>query len=93
MEKTMEKIIFDPPEIFVPDAMQISILEAVAGRPGCRINHVVDTLRSSWGESVVRSNVHLLLTKRYLDDGRSASGIVLRLTSRGRLLLQPENKS
>jgi DNA invertase Pin-like site-specific DNA recombinase len=85
----MEKICFEPPEVFVPTESQIDILRAVAERQGCRIAHVVDVLRSSRSESSVRSGIRVLLSKRYLDGGKSSSEIVLRLTSRGRLLLQP----
>ncbi len=89
---TMEKIIFYKPELFVPTAIQTEILRAVADKPGCRIHHVVDVLRPSWGESYIRSGIHILLSKRCLDDGRSSSEISLRLTSRGRLLLEPAEK-
>ena len=38
-------------------------------------------------ESSVRSGVRVLLSKRYLDWGKSSAEILLLLTSRGRLLL------
>ena len=86
---TPEKICYEPPEVFVPTEIQIDVLRAVAERPGCHIGHVVQTLQSSRSESSVRSGIRVLLSKQYLDGGKSSSEIVLRLTSRGRLLLKP----
>jgi hypothetical protein len=88
-----EKISFAAPEKFVPDDTQLNILQAVADKQGCRINHVVDALRPTYGENTVRSNVRILLSKQYLDGGKSSSEVVLRLTSRGRMQLQPNKKS
>ncbi|WP_321507019.1 hypothetical protein [uncultured Methanoregula sp.] len=85
----MEKITYETPEVFVPSPTHIDILQAVADKQGCHISHVVHTLQSAHSESSVRSAVRVLLSKRYLDGGKSSSEIVLRLTSRGRLLLQP----
>jgi len=87
--ETMEKISFETPELFVPTPIQIDILQTVADKQGCHINHVVHTLYPARSESTIRSGVRVLLSKRYLDGGKSSSEIVLRLTSRGRLLLQP----
>lgn len=84
---TMEKIIFAPPEVFVPTETQMDILRAVADNQGCHIGHVVQALSPARSESSVRSGVRVLLSRRYLDGGKSGSEIVLRLTSRGRLLL------
>jgi len=49
---------------------------------------VVQQLLPDHGESGVRSAIRILLSKRYLDGGKSSSEIVLRLTSSGRILLQ-----
>ena len=84
----MESISFETPQVFVPDPIHIHILEAVSNKQGCHISHVVQQLLSSHGESSVRSSVRILLSKRYLDGGKSSSEIVLRLTSSGRILLQ-----
>lgn len=86
----MEAISFKPPEIFVPDPIHIHILEAVSEKQGCHIGHVVQQLLPKHGESSVRSGVRALLDKRCLDGGKSSSEIVLRLTSKGRILLQKE---
>jgi hypothetical protein len=85
----MEKIIYETPEVFVPTPTHIDILQAVADKQSCQISHVVHVLRPNHSESSVRSAVRILLSKRYLDGGKSSSEIILRLTSRGRLLLQP----
>jgi hypothetical protein len=84
----MESISFETPQVFVPDPIHIHILQAVGDKQGCHISYVVQQLLSSHGESSVRSSVRILLSKRYLDGGKSSSEIVLRLTSSGRLLLQ-----
>jgi len=86
----MEKITYETPEVFVPTPTHLDILQAVADKQGCHISHVVHTLQPNHSESSVRSAVRVLLSKRYLDGGKSSSEIVLRLTSRGRLLLQPK---
>jgi len=87
--ETMEKISFATPEVFVPTETQIDILRTVAGKQGCHIGDVVHTLQPARGENVVRSGVRVLLSKGCLDGGKSTREIVLRLTSRGRILLQP----
>ena len=84
----MEAISFEAPLVFVPDPIHIHILQAVGDKQGCHITHVVQQLLPSHGESSIRSNVRILLSKRFLDGGKSSSEIVLRLTSSGRLLLQ-----
>ena len=84
----MESISFAAPEIFVPDPIHLSVLQAVSEKQGCQIGHVVQQLLPNHGESVVRSAVRLLLSKGCLDGGKSSSAIVLRLTSKGRILLQ-----
>jgi hypothetical protein len=84
----MEPIIFDKPEAFVPDTSHVRILQAVAGKPGCPIRHVVQQLQPDFSESRIRSGVRNLLAKKYLDGGKSSTeAIVLRLTSNGRVLL------
>jgi hypothetical protein len=85
----MEKIIYATPQAFVPTPVHIAILNAVAEKQGCHISHVVHALDTVHSESSVRSGVRVLLSKQYLDGGKSSSEIVLRLTSRGRLLIQP----
>ena len=87
----MEKITYETPEVFVPTPTHIDILQAVADKQGCHISHVVHALQPNHSENSVRSAVRILLSKRYLDGGKSSSEIVLRLTSRGRLLLQPKS--
>jgi hypothetical protein len=84
----MEAISFETPQVFVPDPIHIHILQAVGDKQGCHISHVVEQLRQAHGESSIRSSVRILLSRRYLDGGKSSSEIVLRLTSSGRLMLQ-----
>ncbi|HVP96794.1 hypothetical protein [Methanoregula sp.] len=86
----MEKISYETPEIFVPTEIQLDILRAVADRQGCHIRDIVNTLYPDRSESSIRSGVRILLSKHCLDEGKSSSEIVLRLTSRGRILLKPE---
>ena len=80
----------DPvPEIPVPDnQIQFHILKAIADAPDCTISHVVSCLIPSHSERSVRSGVHDLLSRRYLDGGKSTSGIRLRITSNGRVALE-----
>lgn len=87
--ENMEKISFETPTLFVPTEIQLDILKAVADKQGCHINDVVHVLHPGRSESSVRSGVRILLSRRYLDGGKSSSEIILRLTSRGRLLLNP----
>ncbi|OPX65372.1 MULTISPECIES: hypothetical protein [unclassified Methanoregula] len=87
---TMEKISFETPRPFEPTEIQLDILRTVSGRQGCHIGHVVQALQPSRSESSVRAGVHTLLSKHCLDGGRSTSGIILRLTSRGRLFIQAD---
>jgi hypothetical protein len=54
---------------------------------------VVQQLLPAHGESGVRSSIRVLLSKRFLDGGKSSSEIVLRLTSKGRVLLQKADAS
>ncbi|MCK9580338.1 MAG: hypothetical protein M0Q92_07785 [Methanoregula sp.] len=84
----MEAISFAAPEVFVPDPIHIHILKAVSEKQGCHIGHVVQQLLPEHGESGIRSAVRVLLSKRCLDGGKSSSEIMLRLTSKGRILLQ-----
>jgi len=84
----VETISFETPEVFVPNPIHIHILEAVSEKQGCHIGHVVQQLLPEHGESSVRSAVRILLSKRILDGGKSSSEIVLRLTSKGRIILQ-----
>jgi hypothetical protein len=69
------------------DPIQIRILRAVADTPNCTISHVVTNLITLHSESSVRSGVRNLLSKRFLDGGRSTSEIRLRITSNGRVAL------
>jgi hypothetical protein len=87
--ETMEKILFETPKVFVPTEIQIDILRAVSDLKSCRIGDIVHSLNPARSESRVRSGVHTLLSRGYLDGGSSGSEIVLRLTSRGRMLLLP----
>ena len=88
-EATMKAISFETPELFVPTPVHLDILQAVADKQSCHISQVVQKLYPGHSESSVRSGVRVLLSKRYLDGGRSSSEIILRLTSRGRLLISP----
>jgi hypothetical protein len=89
----MEKIVYATPQAFVPTPVHLAILNAVAEKQGCHISHVVHALAPEHSESSVRSGVRILLSKTYLDGGKSSSEIMLRLTSRGRLLIQPSASS
>jgi hypothetical protein len=60
----------------------------VSEKQGCHIGHVVQQLLPDHGESSIRSAVRVMLSNRTLDGGKSSSEIVLRLTSKGRILLQ-----
>jgi len=84
----MEAISFKTPEVFVPDPIHIHILQAVSEKQGCHIGHVVQQLLPDHGESSIRSAVRVMLSNRTLDGGKSSSEIVLRLTSKGRILLK-----
>jgi len=86
--KTVEAISFEVQQVFVPDPIHIHILQAVGDNQGCHIGHVAQQLLPDHGESSVRSAIRILLSKRYLDGGKSSCEILLRLTSSGRLLLQ-----
>ena len=85
----MEKISYKTPEVFEPSEIQLDILRAVADKKSCHIGDVVNGLSPERSESSIRSAVRILLSKGCLDGGKSNSEIVLRLTSRGRLLIQP----
>ena len=89
----MEAISFEVSQAFVPDPIHLHILQAVADKQGCHIGHVVQQLLPAHGESSVRSAIRVLLSKRCLDGGKSSSEIMLRLTSKGRLLLQKADAS
>jgi hypothetical protein len=84
-----ESISFETPEVFVPTPTHLDILRAVADNQSYRISQIVQKLYPGHSESNVRSGVRVLLSKRYLDGGKSSSEIVIRLTSRGRLLILP----
>ena len=86
---TMQPISFAAPEVFTPTETHLAILRAVAEQNNCHIGKVVDMLAPVHSESSVRSGVRIFLSKSYLDGGKSSREIVLRLTSRGRLLIQP----
>jgi len=87
--ENMKKICFETLEVFVPTEVQIDILRTVADRQGCHIRDIVHVLQPVRSESSVRSGIRILLSKRCLDGGKSSSEIILRLTSRGRILLPP----
>jgi hypothetical protein len=82
------KGIFLDSRVYVPDTTQIQILETVAGKPACHISHVVHQLLPDHSESSVRSGVHKLLSKMYLDGGKANNEILLNITSGGRMALQ-----
>ena len=84
----MEAISFEVAQVFVPDPVHIHILQVVSDKQGCHIGHVVQQLLPTHGESGVRSAIRVLLSQRCLDGGKSSSEIMLRLTSKGRVLLQ-----
>lgn len=84
-----EKISYQPPNVFVPTEIQLDILRTVADQKSCRIGDVVTGLSPARSESSVRSGVRILLSRGCLDGGKSCSEVILRLTSRGRVLLQP----
>jgi len=85
----MEPITYQKTEIFVPDATQIRILQVVAEKTGCNINHVVHQLHEEIPESRVRSGVRQLLQKGILNGGNTFDqAITLQLTSKGRVILQ-----
>ena len=89
----MEAISFEAPQVFAPDPIHLHILQVVSDKQGCHIGHVVQQLLPAHGESGVRSSIRVLLSKRFLDGGKSSSEIVLRLTSKGRVLLQKADTS
>ena len=84
----MEAIVYQTPETFTPDPIHIDILQTVAGRQGSSIRTIVQPLLSDHSERAIRSGIHSLLAKSYLDGGKPTGEISLRLTSRGRILLQ-----
>jgi hypothetical protein len=84
----MEAIVYENPQVFMPDIVHIEILQAVAETPGCPIRNVVGRLLPYHNERILRNSIHELLAKRYLDGGRPTNDIILRLTSKGRILLQ-----
>jgi hypothetical protein len=88
-ETTMKAISFAPREIFTPTPAHLAILRAVADKQSCHIGQVVQALHPGFSESCIRSSVRILLSRGCLDGGKSSSEIILRLTSRGRLLIQP----
>ena len=92
-EATMKAISFAPPEVFEPTPAHLDILRAVADKQSCHISQVVQALQPGHSENSIRSGVLVLLSKRYLDGGKSSSEIILRLTSRGRLMIQPASTS
>jgi hypothetical protein len=91
--ETMQKITYETPEVFEPTPTHIAILKAVSEKQGCHITDVVHMLHPAHSESSIRSGVRILLSKRHLDGGKSSSEIVLRLTSKGRLMIQPKTES
>lgn len=88
-----KKIEFAPPNVFMPAEIHFEILRTVAGRQNCHIGDVVNLLNPARSESRVRAGVHVLLSRGCLDGGDSGREILLRLTSRGRILIQPRTDS
>ena len=86
---TPEKIPYETPKVFLPTETQLEILRAVADRQGCRIGDVVHRLSPARSENGVRADVRTLISKGCLDGGNSSREVLLRLTSKGRVLLQP----
>jgi hypothetical protein len=84
----METIVYQTPEIFTPDPIHIDILQTVAGRQGSSIRTIVQPLLSDHSERAIRTGIHGLIARCYLDGGKPSGEISLRLTSRGRILLQ-----
>jgi len=89
----MPKITYAPKELFVATELQLDILRDVAGHQNCHIGDIVTRLYPSRSESSVRAGVRILMSGGYLDGGKSAREILLRLTSRGRVLIQPPEAS
>jgi hypothetical protein len=86
----MPKITFAPPDVFIPKEIHLEILRSVADRKSCHIGDIVTLLSPERSESSVRSGVNLLMSNGCLDGGNSGREILLRLTSRGRILIQPK---
>lgn len=84
----MESISPQMPPEFTPDAVQTAVLLSVAEKQGCPVRHVVQHLLPFHSERTIRSSIHVMLDKAYLDGGKPTSDTTLRLTSRGRILLQ-----
>jgi hypothetical protein len=86
--ETMEPIIYENPKVFIPDTLHVEILLTVTEKQGCSIRHVIDQLITRNNERIIRKDIHELLAKRYLDEGSPNHDRILRLTSKGRILLQ-----
>ena len=84
----MEPIVYEKPQVFIPDSLHIKILLAVAQRQGCSIRHVINQHIAYNSERMIRNDINELLAKCYLDDGSPTHDRILRLTSKGRILLQ-----
>lgn len=84
----MEAIEYENPKKLTPDTLHLAILQAVGKKQGCPIRFVVNRLLAHYSERVIRRKVHELLGENYLDGGSPAHDIILRLTSKGRVLLQ-----
>ena len=84
----MNTVIYKTPQVFIPDTLHIEILRAVAEKQGCPIRYVVNQLINRNSERLIRNYIHELLAKRYLDEGSPTNNLNLRLTSKGRILLQ-----
>ncbi|WML68042.1 MAG: hypothetical protein METHP_01614 [Methanoregula sp. SKADARSKE-2] len=84
----MEAIFYETPRNFVPDITHVDILRTVAEKPGCSIRHVVSRLLHGHTERIIRNSIHELLLQCYLDGGKPTNELILRLTSKGRILLQ-----
>ena len=82
-------------EGFVPEKRHIRILQEVATRSNCPIEHIVLSLVPSLNEQNVRFGVGQLLVHKYLDLcwGNAPPGFQLRLTSQGQEALKKKGLS
>ena len=84
----MEAIVHEPPKILRPEPLHVDILLAVSQSQSCATRTVVDRLLSSYTERLIRAGLRFLLANGYLTEMMPAGGIVVRLTSKGRIFLQ-----
>lgn len=86
----MQAIAYETPKTFIPEVLHVDILQAVSRDHSCPPRRVVERLLPSYTERVIRSGIRNLLVQGYLAEDTPGGGIVLRLTSKGRILLQKE---